>query len=185
MGPPIWSPELNEAERRGADRPALEVTTRSLDQLGAVGLLSGETRTGEPRARCWPVRCRRPPRVFEIRDDTAWLGLVDRYPIELTWARRGNWHDATDLESRWLLFDWSLVAEDYGGVHLGLMAYLSMSGRALQVDPGAATLLAGWNPDETYWLADVLDLAGEFKRWVATEHNPPRAWRRVGDIELP
>lgn len=183
--PPIWLLALDEATRWGPDRPAVQVTTRSLGHLGGVGLLLGETRTDGSTARCWPVRCRRPPKVCEIRHDADWLDLVERYPIELTWARRGNWHEATGLEGRWLLPDWSLVAEDYDGVHVGLTAYLGMSGRALRVGPGAATFIAGWNPDETYWLADVLDLAGGFTRWVATEHNPPRAWRKGADVKLP
>jgi hypothetical protein len=34
----------------------------------------------------------------------------------------------------------------------------------------ARTLLAGWNPDETYWLADVITSLGEAQAW----HNPSR-----------
>jgi hypothetical protein len=30
-------------------------------------------------------------------------------------------------------------------------------------------MLAGWHPDETYWLADVLEPAGAPARWVESD----------------
>jgi hypothetical protein len=42
--------------------------------------------------------------------------------------------------------------------------YLTTAGRVLPVAT-ARTLLAGWNPDETYWLADVITACGEPRRW--------------------
>src|SRR5690606_33733195 len=48
-------------------------------------------------------------------------------------------------------------------------AYLTTAGRALEIEDGA-TLLAGWDPDATYWPADLLVPAGE-----------PVAWQRADD----
>ena len=45
---------------------------------------------------------------------------------------------------------------------------------ALDVE-GGATVLAGWDPDATFWLADVLEPAGEPVAW---ERVPgPDRWR--------
>lgn len=175
--PPIWSLTLDEAKRWGPDRPELHKTTRSLPELGALGLLLEEDTFGAPSARCRPVRCHLPPKICEIRGASDWLALAERYPIEVTWGRRGNWSQATGLNIRWLLPNWALVAHEYDAVHLSVMGYLATSGRALSLDTGSATFIAGWNPDETYWLTDMLMLDGEPREWVATADGLPRAWR--------
>ncbi|MDA8297812.1 MAG: hypothetical protein M0004_14735 [Actinomycetota bacterium] len=168
------------AKRFGDDPPALNRTTRSLPSLGAVGLLLEEDSFGTPSARCWPLRASRAPRVFEVRGEDDWRALTERYPIEVTFGRRGNWDLATGRSGRWVLADWSLVAEDYDAVHLSALAYLATSGRALSLSSGAATLIAGWNADETYWLADVPEVSGAPSEWVAAEHHPARRWQRRG-----
>ena len=83
----------------------------------------------------------------------------------------------------WTIPDFAAVAADYDAIHLTVGGYLTTAGRALVLgDDGAAgarTMLAGWNPDETYWLADVLTSAGPPERWV----NPDRetlGWIRSG-----
>lgn len=178
--PPIWGLSVEEAQRWGTGRPELHSTTRSLPGLGAVELLLVEDRAGASSALCRTVRCGRPPTVFEIQDADDWRDLVERYPIEVTYGRRGNWREATGLDGRWLLPDWALVAQDYDAVHLSLLGYLASSGRALQLDPGVATFIAGWNPDKTYWLSDALTPAGEPAEWVAPEHT--REWRSSASL---
>lgn len=175
--PPIWALTTEEAKRWGTERPELHHSTRSLPGLGAIGLVLGEDRFGAASARCWPVRCVHPASVFEIRDAEDWRSLAERYPIEVTYGRRGNWRIATGLDTRWMLPDWERVAEEYDAVHLSLLGYLATSGRALQLGTGAATLVAGWNPDATYWLTDALTSAGEPTDWVNPEHD--RDWRPI------
>jgi hypothetical protein len=34
---------------------------------------------------------------------------------------------------------------------------------------GARTMLAGWDPDQTYWLTDILTLAGSAVTWLKTD----------------
>ena len=53
--------------------------------------------------------------------------------------------------------DWPAVCDDYDAVHLRVLGYLMCAGVALDLDDEAATVLAGWAPDATYWLDDMLE----------------------------
>lgn len=50
---------------------------------------------------------------------------------------------------------WCRVSQDFDAVHLSITAYLSSAGRPIQVDEKTASVIAGWNPDVTYWLTGV------------------------------
>jgi hypothetical protein len=51
-------------------------------------------------------------------------------------------------------------------VHLSVAGYLTTAPRALPLAAdGAATVLAGWNPDQTWWLTDIV---------TTTTSNPER-----------
>jgi len=50
-----------------------------------------------------------------------------------------------------------------------------LAGRDLPVGD-ARTMLAGWNPDETWWLGDALSADGSAERWVTTEQDQPFGW---------
>ncbi len=43
--------------------------------------------------------------------------------------------------------------------------YLGVVGRALPVSDGVASAIAGWDPDQTYWLTDVLSNATDAEEW--------------------
>jgi len=88
---------------------------------------------------------------------------------------------ATGLDRRWLLPDWSAVGEDYDAVHLTVNGYLGISGRALPVDEDSATFLAGWDPDVSFWLTDLLEAADSAQLWSAERSSPARRWRPVGE----
>ena len=45
-----------------------------------------------------------------------------------------------------------------------MAGYLATNGRALEAGDGH-TVLAGWDPDETWWLNDVLHQDGEPRLW--------------------
>ena len=92
--------------------------------------------------------------------------------------------DSVGVDRRWVIPDWLAVAEDYEVVHLTVNGYLTTSGRALAVDTGSSTFLAGWNPDMSYWLSDVLEAAGSPTLWVSEEHHPERRWR-LADESVP
>ena len=71
--------------------------------------------------------------------------------------------------------DYAAASRDYDAVHLTAGGYLTTAGLALPVN-GARCLLAGWDPDETYWLADVLTIAGSPVRWIPDD-SAPLGWR--------
>jgi hypothetical protein len=140
-------------------------TTRPADGLGALGLALVEDGFGEEDAIVRALRTVKPPRVYEIDGPAAWMRLVERYPLKVSRARRHDWFRATGRVGSWHIPNWPAVANDYDAVHLTVAGYLTTAGRALPVD-GSATVLAGWNPDETYWLNDLLTL----------EHAPEERW---------
>lgn len=160
---------------------ALVTTTRPLPGLGSVRLIWEEDSPGEDRAAIWPVATTRAPRVWEVDRPDAWAGLVERYPLDVTHARRHDWYRTTGRDGAWCIPDWPAVAADWDAVHVSVAGYLTTATRALPLAGGrAATVLAGWNPDETWWLTDVLAASTDQPQ---TWHNPHRpagpdfAWR--------
>lgn len=159
----------------GAGR--LPTTTRPLRGVGAVHLLWEEDSFGQPEALIWPVGPMRPSRVYEIDGPSAWTELVRRYPLDVTWARRQDWYRVTGRDGVWLIPDWSAVRRDYDAVHLTVLGYLATATRLLAVVDGTATVLAGWDPDQTWWLTDTLTLAEpEPTRWRLSDAD---GWRRL------
>jgi hypothetical protein len=178
-----WRAQVGEREQAAARLPAdpaanysswwwstpalagLVCTTRSVPGLGALRLLLVEDSMGWPEALCWPLAPRPAARVYEIREPRDWTALVARYPLDVTKSRRHDWFKVTGRAGTWLIPDYAAVAADYDGVHLTVGGYLTTAGRSLPVegadpDGTAATMLAGWDPDLTYWLTDVLEPAG-------------------------
>jgi hypothetical protein len=193
-----WRAEALDDENRAAERspdvtapwsghwwsspiPGPLSTTRSLPNLGAAELCLVEDTTGPREASCWPLRVSPAARVLEITDRVGWTALVARYPLDMTKSRRHDWWRVAGVDSRWLIPDYAAVAADYDALHLTVGGYLTTVGRALPVEVAstanatARTLLAGWNPDETYWLADMLELAGSAVGWVSPDGDP-LAW---------
>ena len=122
-------------------------------------------------AHCWPMKPQAGARVYEISRPVEWTELVARYSIDVTNCRRHDWWRATGWDGHWLIPDFAAVAEDYDAVHVSLAGYLATAGRALRVDD-ACTILAGWNPDQTYWLTDMLTLAGPATKWAKLGEEP-------------
>ena len=146
----------------------LPVTTRALPGLGAVRLALVEDGMGWRSARCWPLAPSAGARVCEIHDPEAWAGLAGRYPLDVSRSRRHDWWRVTGWAGRWLIPDYAAVAADYDAVHVSVAGYLSAAGRALPVGD-ARTMLAGWEPDATWWLTDVLSSAGPVAEWTADD----------------
>jgi hypothetical protein len=142
-----------------------------------AGLCLVEDEMGWPAARTWPLRVRPGARVLEIHDAAGWTDLVARHPLPATASRRHDWFRCTGRTGEWLLPDWGSVAAEVDAVHVSVAAWLGTAGRAVDV-PGttAATVLAGWDPDATWWLTDVVE-SGHPTDWVRTEEDPPNRWR--------
>ncbi len=149
----------------------LPSTTRWVPGLAALRLALVEDALGWSEARCWPVEPGASARIYEISEAAEWTELVARYPINVTKSRRHVWWRATGRDGRWLIPDYAAVAEDYDAVHVTVAGYLTTAGRALPVGD-AATVLAGWDPDQTYWLTDVLTITGPATTWVNPDGEP-------------
>ena len=113
-------------------------------------------------------------RILEITGADSWADLCRRFPVEVTRQRYHDWHRTTGRRGRWVIPDWAAVAEHHDAVHLTHLGYLAAAGRAIDVDAGTASVIAGWNPGETYWLTDVA--VGDPVHWSWDEDG--RIWAR-------
>ena len=182
-----WRDDTRDDEARAArDRPAdpaapfsgywwstptfadLVTTTRRLGRLPAVQLELVEDSMGWERARVASIEIRTGVRVFEIAAASDWSELVSRYPLDVDRSRRHDWYRATGGLGPWQIPDWVEVSRDYDAVHLSVAGYLAAAGRVLRTEAGW-TVLAGFDPDLTYWLTDSLTLTETPATWVRRE----------------
>lgn len=118
-------------------------------------------------------------RTFEIRTADDWRFLCRTYPLEVTASRRHDWFQTTGRNGRWVIPDWQQVAADWDAVHLTALGYLSSATRALDVDAGTASVIAGWDPDSTLWLTDVAHEGSDHRQfWHRDAQGEP--WARNG-----
>ena len=122
---------------------------------------------GEDRFELWDVRVGPQARIWNITGPDDWGRLVKRYPRDVTASRRHDWYHSTGRDGPWLLPDWSRAADDWDGIHLSAAGYISAAWLAIPVGD-AATVLAGWGPDETLWLNDVFTSAERAGTWTGT-----------------
>lgn len=144
-------------------------TTRVVPGHGPLQLTVIEDAPGWAAVRCWPLTPRPGARIYEITAPGDWVDLVGRYPLEVSKSRRHDWWRVTGWAGTWLLPDYAAAASDYDAIHLAVSGYLTTAGRPLPVAGRGCCLLAGWDPDETYWLGDVLSAAGPSVRWVSDD----------------
>jgi hypothetical protein len=195
-----WRSATLEEERSAAERPAdpaanwsghwwsapalsrLTATTRALPGLGAVGLALAEDSPGWATARCQPVSPCPGTRVYEITGPGAWAHLAARYPLDVSRSRRHDWWRVTGWAGTWVIPDYAAVAADYDAIHLTVLGYLTTTGRDLPTvglaTNDARTMLAGWNPDATYWLTDSLNAAGPAIQ-LMNRGDGPLSWAAV------
>lgn len=110
--------------------------------------------------------------VLELRGPDDWRRLVERWPLEVTASRRHDCWRATGRTTRWFIPDFAAAADAYDGIHLAMAGYLLTAGRPVPV-AGGHTLLAGWDPDATYWLSDLPAPDPQVERWT---RDPERYW---------
>jgi hypothetical protein len=140
-------------------------TTRAVSGLGPLGLWHVEDDLGWESATVELVQVPDWVRVYEIDSAEAWAQLCRRYPLEATASRRHDWYRATGRAGEWVIPDWSLVAHNYEAVHLSVAGYLAGAGVAIAVDDTRASVIAGWDPDKTYWLHDVHREPASTQNW--------------------
>jgi hypothetical protein len=138
-------------------RPPRSLThsTRAVPGHGPAGLWLVEDKLGWTDATARAIDVPGPPRVYEIDGPESWADLCRRYPLEVTASRKHDWYRATGRDGRWVIPNWAQLHNDVDAVHLSVAGYLSTAGRAIPVTNELSTVLAGWDPDQTYWLRDV------------------------------
>ena len=158
--------------------PGIMCSTRALDGHGPVGLTLVEDGFGWTSAHSRALRVRPGASVFEISGPEAWVELVERYPLTVTNSRRHDWWRVTGQNVAWAIPDYLAAAADFDGIHLTVLGYLSTAGRALPA-ADAYTVLAGWNPDETWWLTDSAELTGSPMGWSREDLGDAIRWLRA------
>jgi hypothetical protein len=103
--------------------------------------------------------------VLDIRGADDWAALCRAHPLDVSAEKRHDWYRATGRAGRWVVPDWSAVALEHDAVHLTVAGYLAAAGTIVEVDDDAASVIAGWNPGETYWLTDGVRAVGAVERW--------------------
>lgn len=189
-----WKHDLNEAEVRSQEdlRGPVENAVSgewwsnppgglfrsfgTFDDQAPIGLYCVEDGFGWREAAVQRVEPMLVKPVFHIEAPEDWVDLCLRYPAEVSASRRGTWFETTGRDGRWVQPDWQAVAEDYDGVHLSLTAYLAAAGELLEVSDEAASLIAGWNPDETYWFTDDVKRHGDFQTWKLEDSGSCDGW---------
>lgn len=183
-----WRATCAEEERRAGGRrrpvsgpwwstPAfagLARTTRRLPDGTAPGFELVEDGFGWDAVTAYDVDVPAGARVLELTRPEDVVALVEAFPLEVTASRQRDWSETTGRSGRWLVPDHRAVADVYDGVHLTVLGWAASAGRALPVGDGTATVLAGWDPDATYWLTDAVTVRG-----------PGVRWRRVADAWTP
>ncbi|MGO3024423.1 MAG: hypothetical protein ACTIIH_14485 [Brevibacterium sp.] len=148
-----------------------------------IGVELVEDDFGLERARACRLKLRPDARIAEIRGPEDWADLCRRYPLDVTAQRRHVWFETTGRKGRWVIPDWSRVSEEFDGVHVGLSGYLRAAGAVIDVTEGrlgeeaetvptagntddrTASLVAGWHPDTTFWLNNVIEAVTEVAEW--------------------
>lgn len=112
-----------------------------------------------------------PGSVLELRGPADWAELCRRWPLDVRASRRHDWFRVTGQDRRWVMPDWSAVAAEYAAVHLTVLGYLRTATRLVELGDGRASVLAGWNPDETIWLREGTREVGDPVLWTWSERG--------------
>ena len=104
-------------------------------------------------------------RILELDSAEVWADLCRRFPLDVTAQRRHDWYRVTGRDGAWVIPDWAAVAAEYDAVHLPISGYLELAGRAIPVTDDTASVIAGWDPDATYWFTDRVRFVGARRRW--------------------
>jgi hypothetical protein len=72
-----------------------------------------------------------------------------------------------------LIPDYAAAAADYDAVQVSVAGYVTTAARRLPI-VDARTMRADWDPDATWWLTDVLSLAGSLAVWQSADGDDLR-----------
>jgi hypothetical protein len=106
----------------------------------------------------WSLAIGQQARIYEVRVPGDWADLAQRYPCRIDAGDRPDWGRWSGISPTGVITDWRAVSQEWDGVHVTVAGYLATAYQALQAGDGFA-FLAGWNPDETLWVHDVVTSA--------------------------
>lgn len=158
---------------------ALPASTRRLAGGRPAGLDLVEDALDFRRAEVRDLHVPAGARVLEIHGPADWARLCREHPLEVTASRRDDWRAATGRTGTWVLPDWSALARGHDGVHLSVAGYLRCAGEPIEVGDGAASVVAGWGPDETWWFGRPWTGAAE--HWGLDVAGVDPVWLRRGE----
>ncbi len=171
-------------------RPPGELTksTSELPGQGPWGLQLVEDAFSWEEAEVAKLPVPTAARILELDSPNVWAQLCHDYPLEVTASKRHDWYRVTGHDREWVMPDFSLLKDKYDGVHLTMGGYLTTAGVLIPVDEQRASVLAGWDPDATYWLQDM-GVASEAGMGVpdsvAEGREPARqSWAMIHDYPL-
>lgn len=186
-----WLAEITAAvERAQRERPAdvranwsgmwhstppyrlLKSQDRMVDGV-PTGLTDVEDGPPRDRATVLSVRVKN-EKVYVVDSAQAWVALCTDHPLDVTAEVRHDWYRVTGRDGTWIIPNWRDVARDWDGVLVTPRGYLTAAGRALPAGEHAS-VLAGWNPGETFWLRDCGTAGPEEWRFVDDRWEPVRA----------
>lgn len=162
--------------------PILAHSARRLHDGCPAGIWFAEDAGGEDKFTAERVEVPGDIRVYEIDGAAAWAELCQRFPLDVSGQKRHDWYRATGRHGKWVIPDWSLVAREYDGVHLTVAGYLSASNIEIPVDDVYSSVIAAWNPDETWWFIDPV-WTGEMSRWVMEANWSGQSWVLQRDVD--
>ena len=121
--------------------------------------------------------------MLEIATAEDWIRLCREHGLEVSAQKRHDWYLATGRDGAWKIPDWLAVARDYDGVHLGIGAYLALAGQCLEIDEKYASVIAGWDPDQTFWFTGELRCYGPAQEWICLDaSNEEARWVPAGNV---
>jgi len=154
-----WSPPLGSG---------VFTTTGPVGPLPAVEAGCALDSAGEDRFDVWNIDIGPQARIWNVTSPDDWARLAARYPRDVSASRRHDWYRWTGRDGTWILPDWPRVARDWDGVHLSIAGYITAASGTAIPAAGAATVLAGWGPDQTLWLNDVFTATRHAGSWTGT-----------------
>ena len=157
-------------------------TTSEIPRFGPAQLHLKEDSHGSEIAEVRAVRVADGARVFRIDRAEHWAELCRRYPVDVTLQKQWDWRETTGRRGAWVMPNWRAVATDWDAVHLSVAGYVRSAGTAIACDERTASVIAGWDPDTTYWLgsAAVPEIAAvEWRRCEPDTHVNVHAWSPV------
>lgn len=150
-------------------------TSRTLIDGTPAGLWFSED-VGYQRARSSRVHLPPDPRVLEISSADVWAALCRQYPLDVTHEKRNDWYSTTGRVGTWIMPDWHAIAQEFDGVHLSVATYLAAAGTAIPIDAGTASVIAGWNPDDTWWFIEPMSV-DQGVLWEIPHQHGASVWR--------